>query len=213
MSRPFKRGLSYFPLDTDLFDNRKIRRLLDKYGCEGTTVYLSVLCEIYAVEGYFISFNRNLCFDIAYILHSDEVRIKEILTFCVEIELFDGEFLEKHQALSSEDIQKRYLEVAKRLRRRGDTEVLTFETPEVIYKKTEVIAEITPVIDVNNPTKGKEKEKKIKKEKTKKENFEVTNFKLKQDHGTKPEQPSSANEDAERQAELRRMREAATADK
>jgi hypothetical protein len=73
-------------------------------------------------------------------------------------------------------------------------EVLTFETPEVIYKKTGVIAEITPVLDVNNPTKGKEKEKKIKKEKTKKENFEVINLKTKQDHGTKPEQPSSANE-------------------
>ncbi|MDR1623767.1 MAG: DUF4373 domain-containing protein, partial [Tannerellaceae bacterium] len=175
MARPAKRGLSYFPLDTDLLGNRKIRRLLDKFGCEGMTAYFAILCEIYAAEGYFIPFNRNLCFDIAYMLHLDEARIREILTFCVEIELFDAGLLEKHQVLSSEGIQKRYLEVAKRLKRRGDTEVLTFEKTEVIDEKTGVISaktgvitEETPVIDGNNYTKGKGKGKEIKKEKIKK---------------------------------------------
>ncbi|MDR3143208.1 MAG: DUF4373 domain-containing protein [Tannerellaceae bacterium] len=153
MARPIKRGLSYFPLDTDLFGNRKIRRLSDRFGREGMAAYFAVLCEIYAAEGCFISFNRNLCFDIAYMLYPDEARIREILTFCVKIELFDGELLKKYRSLSSEGIQKRYLEVAKRLKRRGDTKVLTFEKTEVISEKTGVITEETPVIDGNNYTK------------------------------------------------------------
>jgi hypothetical protein len=219
MARPIKRGLSYFPLNTDLFGNRKIRRLLDRYGCEGATAYLSVLCEIYAEEGYFVPFNRNLCFDIAYLLHLDETRIEEILAFCVNIELFDTEILAKHQALSSQGIQKRYIEVAKRLNRKGVTEALTFEKAPGIFsketgvssKETGVLLEETGVSSRNNPTKGNKK--KIKKEKTKKENSKVGTVKIETKHETKSKQASSTDEDAERNAELRRMFEAATASK
>ncbi|MDR1161640.1 MAG: DUF4373 domain-containing protein [Tannerellaceae bacterium] len=227
MARPIKRGLSYFPLDTDLFADRKIRRLLDKYGCEGTTVYLSVLCEIYAAEGYFIPFSRNLCFDMAYLLHIDCARIEEVLTFCVEIELFNAEALEKHQVLSSEGIQKRYLEVAKRLKRRGDVEALTFEkAPEVISAKTGVISVKTGVITEetqvitdktrvsggNKYTKGKGNKIKLNKKETNKEETNFLNLNQESTYESKNQQFNSTNEDTKRQAELRRMREAATAD-
>ena len=48
MARPRKRGLAYFPLDTDLFGDRKIQRLLKKYGNDGVMTYLAVLCETYS---------------------------------------------------------------------------------------------------------------------------------------------------------------------
>jgi hypothetical protein len=219
MARPFKRGLSYFPVNTDWLNNRKIRRLLDKYGCEGATVYSAALCEIYAREGYFIPFSRNLCFDIAYLLHIDEVRVEEILSFCVKVELFDAKILEKHQALSSKGIQKRYLEVAKRLKRRGDTDVLTFEKAEDITGKTEVITGKIPpiteenrVIDGDKYTKGKGKGKgKEKKEILNKENLKINNFRNKTTYGTENEQFTSSDDDAKRRAELCRMREVATA--
>jgi hypothetical protein len=226
MARPIKRGLSYFPLDTDWLGNRKIRRLLDKYGCEGTTVYFAVLSEIYAVEGYFIPFSRNLCFDIAYLLHIDEVHVKEILTFCVEVELFDAGLLKEHQSLSSESIQKRYLEVAKRLNRKDTMETFTFEkTPNVSSKKTRVSFEETGVYlketgissketgvsSHENPTKGKGNKKEIKKEKIKKEILVVGNLKNNERYGTENEQLTSTDDDAKRQAELRRMREIAIA--
>ncbi|MDR1624146.1 MAG: hypothetical protein LBS04_04145, partial [Tannerellaceae bacterium] len=83
----------------------------------------------------------------------------------------------------------------------------------VISAKTGVITEETPVIDGNNYTKGKGKGKEIKKEKIKKENLAIKNLKHAKGYGTKPQQPSSANEDAERQAEPDRMREAVTANK
>ena len=55
MARPLKKGLGYFPLDTDLYSDRKIQRLLRKYGCKGICIYLAILCEIYREKGYYIS--------------------------------------------------------------------------------------------------------------------------------------------------------------
>jgi hypothetical protein len=171
------------------------------------------------VEGYFIPYRRTLCFDIAYLLHLDEARVKEVLTFCLKIELFDAKMLREHQVLSSVSIQKRYLEVAKRLRRRGDTVVLNFESTGVIAEKTPVVAEQSPVvvektpIIVSNKYTKEIKENKIKtnKENKKKEISGIITLKKGKSYDTEHQQPASTNEDAERQAELSRMRAAATA--
>jgi hypothetical protein len=147
------------------------------------------------------------------------MRIEEIIIFCVEIELFDNVLLEEHQALSSEGIQQRYLEVARRLKRKSDAEALTFEkTAEVISRKTGVISVKTGVITEetrvsggNNYTKGKGNKIKINKTETNKENSRVIKLNSETTYGTKHEQSGSTDEDAKRQAELDRMREAATA--
>ncbi|MDR1180593.1 MAG: DUF4373 domain-containing protein [Bacteroidales bacterium] len=160
MARPFKQGLSYFPLDTNIFDNRKILRLIDKYGSDGTVVYFFVLCEIYASEGYFVPFSENLCFDISFTFRIDETRIKKIIAYCVEIHLFDNKILKKHRALSSVSIQERYLEVVKRLKRKSNAEILNFKTtsgiPGIIPEETSVNPELTPQREKEKERKGKE---------------------------------------------------------
>jgi hypothetical protein len=156
MARPLKRGLSYFPFDTDLFNNRKILRLINKYGCDGAAVYFFVLCEIYSTEGYFVPFNEELCFDICFTFHISEARIKKILAYCVEIRLFDDNVLKKHQALSSTGIQERYLEVAKRLKKKCSTDLLDFKITSnilsVFPEETPVSPEETPVIRKETPS-------------------------------------------------------------
>jgi hypothetical protein len=155
MARPLKRGLSYFPVDTNMFNNRKILRLINKYGCDGTMVYLFVLCEIYSKDGYFVPFTEELCFDICFTLHLNETRIKKILAFCVEIRLFDDKALEKYQALSSTGIQERYLEVAKRLKKKCHTDTLDFKStsnpPVIIPDETPVNSDETPSIRKETP--------------------------------------------------------------
>lgn len=212
MARPLKRGLAYFPLDTDLFGNRKILRILDKYGCESIAVYLSALCEIYSSEGYYILFDQNLCFDIGFTLRLDEKRVKEILTFCVQIRLFDEKLLKEHQVLSSAGIQRRYVEVNKRYGKKHidpnfvlDEKVGGIATKTTVFDtkthpKEGVLVEKEGVLSAKTPTKGKGKGNNIKKEKIKKE----------KKYETEPEQMSSRDEDARRQAELRKMLEAAT---
>lgn len=59
MARPRKAGLSYFPLDSDIFADKEIRTLMSRYGSEGFTVYTYVLCEAYRGEGYFLTLDDD----------------------------------------------------------------------------------------------------------------------------------------------------------
>ena len=89
MSRPIKKGLSYFPLDTDILSDRKIRRLFQNYGCEGFSTYMAILCEAYGTTGYYVRYTDDFCFDIGFTLNLKEEQIREIIGFCVEIRLFN----------------------------------------------------------------------------------------------------------------------------
>ena len=53
MARPIKKGLDYFPLNTDFMNNRTIRRLKRKGGFKAIVLYMDLLCDIYA-NSYFI---------------------------------------------------------------------------------------------------------------------------------------------------------------
>ena len=54
MSRTQVQGIEFFPLDVDFFSDKKIKILKARYGADGITVFLYVLCQIYR-EGYFIA--------------------------------------------------------------------------------------------------------------------------------------------------------------
>lgn len=171
MARPFKKGLGYFPLDTDFMSNRKIQRLMQRYGCNGIGVYVCILCEIYGENGYFIPFDTDFCFDISFTLGLEEKLIREIVSFCVQIHLFDSELMEYNQILSSEGIQARYKEISKRsshtidptidLSRKEYLPAAPAPKNEVNATKTDVsVTEIgvnvaeTPVFAAKTPTNG-----------------------------------------------------------
>ena len=54
MARPQKEGLEYFSLDVDFFSDRKIKILKGRFGADGITYYLYLLCEIYKGHGYYL---------------------------------------------------------------------------------------------------------------------------------------------------------------
>ena len=73
MARPQKTGLDYFPFDVDFFSDKKIRRLRAKYGNDGVTAYIYILCLIYRDKGYYAEYDDDLILDI-----SDELNISEV---------------------------------------------------------------------------------------------------------------------------------------
>lgn len=165
MARPIKKGLGYFPLDTDILSDRKIRRLSQRFGCDGIATYLAILCEVYGTTGYYAPFTDDFCFDIGFTLGLREERVHEIVDFCQEIHLFDRDLFERKRILTSRGIQSRFLEVGKRgvSRDRIDWEVLG-QSEGVIDAKTgvsvaetSVIVPETPENDAKTPTKGKGK--------------------------------------------------------
>lgn len=97
MARPLKKGLSYFPLDTDFLSNRKIQRLRLKHGSNGIATYIALLVEIYSNEGYYIRHTSNLLFDIGFNVQLSEAEVKEILDSCLKFELFDKKQLKTNK--------------------------------------------------------------------------------------------------------------------
>ena len=117
MANRTKSGLDYFPLDVNFFSDIKCRKLLKKYGSDGITLYIYLLCRIYE-DGYFIEMDEDLLFFTAESLKFDEVLVNEMLNFMFKIGVFDEFSAKKNNILTSKGIQIRYSEIAKIARRK-----------------------------------------------------------------------------------------------
>lgn len=155
MARPIKLGLDYFPMDTDVLKNIKIRRLMRKYESPGAILYLNLLCDIYG-NSYFVQIGQDYLFDLADQLETEDTKIKAMLDYMVEIGLFDAE-LWKQNILTSKSIQERYLTAKGRYlnEKKLEKQYLLIPLPEIKARvstvKTPVCTEKTPVITVETP--------------------------------------------------------------
>jgi len=219
MPRPVKKGLSYFPLDTDFMRDRKVQRLILAYGADGIAVFIGVLCEVYMTNGYYLPVTEEVYFDIGFTLQMSEERVKMIVDYCVKIRLFDDKMFNSKRILTSVGVQQRYLFICKQLKRQLDKGFLIAEVEEVNSAKTGVFSEITgvssvktPVSSGDNPTKGKGNKKEIKKEKKKEIKKEI-NYENKQSGANEKDQPTDDGATARRQELLQMAREAAAGDR
>lgn len=55
MARPKKKGLEYFPLDVDIFEDDKLFDVQNDYGPLGEIIYIRLLCLVYR-NGYYYQF-------------------------------------------------------------------------------------------------------------------------------------------------------------
>lgn len=153
MAQPNKTGLSFYRSNTNRYQDPKIRRLLKKYKADGITVWDYIINEIYRLEGCFIIHDDNLIFNASDILNVEEETVKEIIKYCVEIELFSAEIFAKHQILTSIAIQKFYSEAARVMKRKflNIPEFIKL-IQEVTTQQSEVITELTEVTTQHNLT-------------------------------------------------------------
>lgn len=115
MARPKTDGLEYYPKDTDSFSDRKIRKLLREFGCKGYVIHDYLRCVIYQDKGYYVAYDDGLSFDVADFLGDSisEALVNEVIKGCVRIGLFDVESFNKNRVLTSNGIQKRYMNIKK----------------------------------------------------------------------------------------------------
>ena len=197
MSRPIKKGLSYFPLDTDILSDRKTRRLFQNYGCEAFSTYMAILCEAYGTTGYYVRYTDDFCFDIGFTLNLKEERVREIIGFCVEIRLFNRDLFARQGILTSFGIQSRYREINKRSISRISPEwEIREETAPIPTVEISVPVTETPVFAPETSPKGKGKENKTN---------TVTKIQARNEHST-----SNDNGEAGRRVELLQMAANAT---
>ena len=105
----FKTGLLYYNVDTDRFQDLRIKRLKKDMGCDGYAVYEYILNEIYRVRGCFLVWDESTAFDVAEYWGLKETKVNEIVRYCCAVGLFNKALLSNGSVLTSPSIQSRYV--------------------------------------------------------------------------------------------------------
>lgn len=113
-----KTGLNYYTVDTDRYQDRRIKRLKKDFKCRGIAVYDYILCEIYRVQGCFLVWDANTAFDVAEYFGLEENTVQEVVKYCGSVGLFDKELLSRG-IITSASIQRRYTEMCTRAKRKS----------------------------------------------------------------------------------------------
>ena len=167
-----KIGLSYYNIDTDRYQDIKIKRLKKDCFCTGVAVYDYILCEIYRVKGCYIMWDENSAFDVADYFGLKESLVTEIVNYCCNVGLFDKGLLARGSVLTSRAIQQRYVDMCARSKRTGceiPKKFKLLEESDIIMEECNIITEECTDYSVSLPqSKVKEiKEEEIKVDKSK----------------------------------------------
>lgn len=155
MSRPSRTGLDYFPLDTTILNDIKIRRIKKQFGAEAFLLYISLLCDIYS-NGYYIEATDDYLFDQGEKLGIPENSVLEIILACVKIGLFCEEFFMEHRILTSKSIQDRFSLATKK---RSLNQIVEYKYDFISAPETPVSVSETP------PKQGLSTQSKVKESK------------------------------------------------
>ncbi len=112
-----KTGLNYYTVDTDRYQDRRIKRLKKDLGCKGIAVYDYILCEIYREHGCFLEWDANTAFDVAEYFGMKEEVVLEIVKYCGSVGLFEKGLLSRG-IITSASIQRRYMDMCVRAKRK-----------------------------------------------------------------------------------------------
>lgn len=166
MARPNSYGLNYFSIDTDMFMNRKIRRLLKAFGSKGFLIYMYILTEIYRDKGCFLLWDENTAFDVSDYLNLSENVVNEVVAYCFDVGLFDKELHESEKILTSKNIQIRWEKISREAKRKickvGD-----------INKKYSLIQEETEFTPEETQNTTEETQQRKEKERKEEESFKT----------------------------------------
>lgn len=115
MARIKKRGLDYFPLNTDFIQDRLVRRIMKREGDGALAILLGALSCIYAGEGYYVSADELFYEDLSANLYEKDANdVKRILALAVEYGIFDAVLFGEYHILTSAEIQSQYIFSTKR---------------------------------------------------------------------------------------------------
>ena len=166
-------------MDTDFFEDKKVKLLKAEFGARGLVILLSTLCRIYSNNGYYTGHDKD-----DDLFEADKLGcgitpelVREVVQGSVKRSFFDEGVFNQFGVLTSPGIQRRFIRaVAKRddinmiseywlldidnrddvptgLRDRIRLKTLSGEITQIIPPETRLIPEITPKV------KEKEKER------------------------------------------------------
>jgi len=120
-------GIQYYPVSVVLFDEIYMGLIEAKFGMKGIAIAMKLLCKIYKENGYYLQWGEEQCTLFTNKAGKDvnEEEMQGIVDILIEKGFFDKESYERHQVLTSIEIQKVWLEATKR-RKRGEIASLPY---------------------------------------------------------------------------------------
>ena len=166
MARRRQEGNLFFRLDVDFFSDRKVKILKARYGADGITLYLYLLCEIYKI-GYYLKIDEDFEYIVSDDLNMESNKVKQVLNFLLERSLFDNTLFQSDKILTSAGIQRRYQAMVKARALKTPITVERFWLlPE---EETETFIKVHPSLNnsENNPDNSRKKDDNSRKNDTK----------------------------------------------
>lgn len=166
MARRRQEGNLFFRLDVDFFSDRKVKILKARYGADGITLYLYLLCEIYKI-GYYLKIDEDFEYIVSDDLNMESNKVKQVLNFLLERSLFDNTLFQSDKVLTSAGIQRRYQAMVKTRALKTPITVERFWLlPE---EETETFIKVHPSLNnsENNPDNSRKKDDNSRKNDTK----------------------------------------------
>ena len=111
-------GINYFPVGVNFMEENAMEVIEAKYGIKGSAIVLKLMCKIYK-EGYYIRWDEEQCLIFAN-KAGREVRAEEvqgIIEILFTKGILDRNSYQENGILTSESIQKVWMEATKRRKR------------------------------------------------------------------------------------------------
>lgn len=176
MARPKKDGLDYFPVDVNILNDIKTKKLIRSYGTNTVAILIYLLSAIYRDNGYYLQYDDDLNFIIADEFNFEESFVENVILKMVEVDFFDKGMFERFSILTSEGIQKRFFKASER---RVSVNILSTyclindSSTEFMYTETPVEESLciqkprSSVVSVYKSTQSKVKKSKVNESKEK----------------------------------------------
>lgn len=165
MARPEKIGLDYFPMDVDFFEDDKLRFIEARFNEKGELITVKLLCKIFKA-GYYIKWDEDmsLLFSSTAGKNITPGLANDIVNELVKRGFFNKNLFERFNILTSNGIQKRYLNICKLAKRKSAKISENFLIKELTHEDLELTQEETPQ-NPSESTQSKVKESKVKESK------------------------------------------------
>lgn len=109
MEKSRKQAIDYFPMDFNFLNDRRVKRIIRGTGLRGISTLIYLLSSIYKEKGYYINWDEELALDISEQISGVSRRLaREVIMRAVEVGFFDKELFDRHQVLTSYEIQEQF---------------------------------------------------------------------------------------------------------
>lgn len=156
-----KQGLDYFPLSTDFMHDRIVRRVMKREGDSAFTILICIYSYLYSGEGYFVRVDKDFCDELSdQLFTTDNDTVHRVVQLFLEYGMFDSALYERYGILTSADVQRQYLFIA---RRRSRHHILPEYCllPEEVKAEAETADESIQTSESTQSTEEESKEKRL----------------------------------------------------